>query len=57
MRLAARGLREDEQGNEQNVMDKLFDEAAKRQARKVTMLSIATTVAVTAIALAIPALR
>jgi hypothetical protein len=57
VRLAARGLREDEQGKEQQDIDKLFDAAAKRQARKVTMLSIATTVAVTAIALAIPPLR
>lgn len=56
MRLAAQGLREDEQGNQHNV-DKLFDEAAKRQARKVTLLSVATTVLVTAIALAIPPLR
>jgi len=56
VRLAARGLREDEQGNEENV-DKLFDEAAKRQARKVTIMSIATTVVVTALALAIPPLR
>lgn len=56
MRLAARGLREDEDGKEHNV-DKLFDEAAKRQARKVTLLSIATTIAVTAVALAIPPLR
>jgi len=35
----------------------LFDEAAKRQARKVTVLSIATTVVITGLALAIPNLR
>ena len=57
MRLAARGQREDEQGNTQAVDDKLFDEAARKQARSVTTKSVLTTVLVTAVALAIPPLR
>lgn len=57
MRLASRGQREDEQGNTQSVDDKLFDEAARRQARTVTIKSLITTAAVTLIALALPPLR
>lgn len=57
MRLASRGLREDEAGNTSNVDDKAFDEAARRQARSVTIKSLVTMVVVTAIAFAIPPLR
>jgi hypothetical protein len=38
-------------------MDAAFDAAARKQARKVTMLSLLTTAMITAIALLIPPLR
>jgi hypothetical protein len=58
VRLAARGQREDDHGDvSSQELDAAFDAAARRQARKVTMLSVATTVAVTTIALLIPSLH
>lgn len=57
MRLAARGRREDESGNESNTDDKAFDEAARRQARSVTIKSAIAMIVFTAIAFAIPPLR
>lgn len=54
MRLAARGRREDENGDTQSIDDRLFDEAARKQARAVTIKSVVTTVVITAIVMLLP---